>query len=371
MTDIHGTTTRWSWILAFAAPLALGCESAQPVATLLAPPSEPAAVRAKLSEAALFVGNFSPPPGLTTNGVLRYDGTGAFIDNMVPEGTAGLTIACCMTFGPDENLYVGSPLTGNVLKYHGVTGKFIKEFIPAGSGGLVVPLTLVFHGGKVYVGDPGSNAIRRYDARTGAPLDLNAFVPPGSGGLTGFSPQLFAFGPGNDLYVASVETNEVLRYDGVTGTFEGAFVKAGPDGVIGPSGLTFGPDGNLYVGNGQGVNRYNGRTGALIDLFVRQGSGGLDTPVGMVFGPDDNFYVASAGSGEILRYDGRTGRHPETFVPLGRGGISGPRNIEFKTTITVCHQPQGNNARGDGKSITIGYLSARSHVAHGDALGPC
>src|SRR5688572_21706643 len=141
MNDIRSMARGWSWIIALSTPLAIGCDSSQPVAPPLVPESasqsrETGKHRA-MSDAGFFVGNFSPPPGLPTNGILRYDGTGAFIDNMVPEGTAGVTITCCMTFGPDENLYVSSPLTSSVYRFHGVTGAFIDEFVPPASGGLV------------------------------------------------------------------------------------------------------------------------------------------------------------------------------------------------------------------------------------------
>ena len=39
------------------------------------------------------------------------------------------------------------------------------------------------------------------------------------------------------------------------------------------------------------VLRYNGTTGAFIDAFVSSGSGGLDMPSGLTFGPDGNLYV--------------------------------------------------------------------------------
>lgn len=368
MSDTRRKTTRWTWIVALSVPLAIGCDSSRPVAPPLGPESASFSqeTRGGMSEAALLVGNFAfypdifPGPG-PGNGILRYTGTGAFIDNMVPEGTAGLTIACCMTFGPDENLYVGSPLTSSVLRFNGVTGAFIDEFIAAGSGGLAAPLILVFREGKLYVGDIGTQSIRRYDAATGAFIDV--FVQPGSAGMGDGDPQEFAFGPDGNLYVASPFTSQVLRFNGNTGAFIDTFV--GSDAIAGPSGLLFGPHGDLYVTSGYGVNRYNGKTGALIDAFVASGSGGLIDPVGITFGPDKNFYVASSGTGEVLRYD-KKGGFLDAFVPAGRGGISGPRVIKFKSTTVVCHRQNGT-----AKSITIGYLSAPEHLAQGDVLGPC
>jgi hypothetical protein len=387
MSNIRCRTTRWSWVLALATPLALGCGADQAVAPLLT--SEPGSLSRETdgqgarSDAVLLVGNFTffpdifPGPG-PGNGILRYTASGSFIDNMVPEGTHGLSIACCMTFGPDENLYVGSPVTSSILRFNGVTGAFIDEFVGPGSGGLIAPLILVFHDNKLYVGDIGANDIARYDAVTGAFIDV--FVPARSGGMgrDQGAPQEFAFGPDGNLYVASpntgptpgpddppINTSKVLRFNGRNGAFIDAFV--GSDAVSNAGGLMFGPNGVLYVTSDNGVNRYNGKTGALIDAFVGQGSGGLDGPVGIAFGPDGNFYVASANNGKILRYNTK-GRFIDAFAAPGNGDISGPRVIKWKSTTVVCHS-QGNGEKA--KSITVGYLSARERLAHGDKLGPC
>src|SRR5205823_3419834 len=81
-------------------------------------------------------------------------------------------------------------------------------------------------------------------------------------------------------------TNNVLRYNGTTGASMGTFASGG--GLSAPTGLTFGPDGNLYVAsqNTDSVLRYNGTTGAFLNTFVSTGSGGLTgANVGLVFTP--------------------------------------------------------------------------------------
>ncbi|MBW3552431.1 MAG: NHL repeat-containing protein [Gemmatimonadetes bacterium] len=353
------------WTIPFLTPFLLNCDSSTPVD---APAAAPEVLRAQVSsvelrDAALFVGNLVP--GSPGNGVLRYDGAGAFIDMFIaPAG-------CCMTFGPDENLYALRQM--GVHRFNGVTGEHLGVFVPRGHGGLGAPLVPVFGpDGNLYLGDRINHGIRRYDGRTGAFID--EFVPAGSQGMGQGDPQLFVFGPDGHLYVASVATHRILRYDGTTGEFIDAFVQAGAGGLDAPSGLTFGRDGNLYVGSTttDRIIRYNGVTGEFIDDFVPEGSGGLDVPVGLIFGPDGNLYVASAGSpagASVLRYNGSTGAFIDAFVPPGRGGITGPRMLEFKTKISMCHRPTASS--GPARTIRIGYLSARDHVDHGDTVGPC
>src|SRR5262249_56178530 len=106
-------------------------------------------------------------------------------------------------------------------------------------------------------------------------------------------------------YVGSLD-NTVKRYNGATGAFIDTFASGG--GLRFPGGITFGPDGNLYVTSGfsNSVLRYDGKTGAFLDAFAT--GGGLSVPTGLVFGPDGNL---SKG----LRFGGRTGAAIGTFVP--------------------------------------------------------
>src|SRR5688572_27012365 len=79
-----------------------------------------------------------------TDSILRFDGTtGAFVGTFVAKGTGGLMRPAHVVFGPDDNLYVSSLGTKNILRFSGPgapnPGAFIDEFISAGSGGLETP----------------------------------------------------------------------------------------------------------------------------------------------------------------------------------------------------------------------------------------
>src|SRR5207253_4678417 len=212
-------------------------------------------------------GHFQGPGQIKA--VLRYDGaTGAFLDEVVQRGQMPMPHA--VIFGPDGNLYVGDrvqPGQGRIARFDGTTGAYLNDFVPVGSGGLGHPIVQVFG-------------------------------PSGRG-------------PGDlDLYVSDEATHGILRYDGTTGAFVSAFVPGGSGGLGSPTGLVFGPDGNLYVADGgfsgstPAVLRFQGpggpTPGAFMGAFVPAGRGGLLQPFGVLFGPDRNgdgrqdLYVTSA-----------------------------------------------------------------------------
>ena len=300
--------------------------------------------------------------------ILRYDErNGEFLGEFVPAGSGGLNAPDGLIFGSDGNLYVCSVRTNSILRYDGITGAPLPSpsnigatFVPTGSGGLKLNAGgawLVFGpDGNLYATSGGisapsaSSSVLRFNGTTGEFID--AFVPAGSGGLTG--PRGLVFGPDGNLYVNSNDPGpgSVLRYDGTTGTFMDVFVPAGsnPFGetTCGSSrGLVFGPDGNLYVSSYPNIHpsvlRYDGTTGTLVDAFVSEGSAGLYLPTGPLFGPDDNLYVRSlnGNSGAVLRYDGTTGAFIDEFVPYGAGGLADNKGFVFRNTdpTTLAYVP--------------------------------
>jgi len=161
-----------------------------------------------------------------------------------------------------------------------------------------------------------SDQVLRYDAASGALLGVSA----AGGGLD--NPVGLTFGPDGDLYVASGDTNQVLRYDGASGAFRDVFVTA----IEAPRQVNFGPDGHLHVSSGSGdvVLRFDGRSGA--PLGASAAGGGLDGPTSFTFGPAGDLFVGSVLTDRVKRYDGRTGAFLGNFAATR---LDGPHDLAF------------------------------------------
>jgi hypothetical protein len=204
--------------------------------------------------------------------------------------------------------------------------KLLDRFVTNGSGGLARPRGSIFGpdangDGKpdLYVTSADTNAVLRYDSVTGSYIDT--FVTPGSGGLS--SPVGLAYGSDNNLYVTSYGSNQLLRYNGTTG----AFIDVVSSNLSSPEGITLGPDGKLYIAT-FGTNEVLQYDGSSLNSFVTAASGGLSKPRYALFGPDANgdgkqdLYVTSEGNNTILCYDGVSGAFIKTFatIPTGQRG---------------------------------------------------
>lgn len=176
---------------------------------------------------------------------------------------------------------------------------------------------------------------------------VQAFTQSEDTGL--IRPWATVFGPDGDLYVSSRDTNEVLRFDGTTGTFLEVFVEAESGPLESPSVMAFGPDGYLYVaGNiSDNVVRYDSN-GNFDSEYVSTGALGLDAPRGLVFDASGDLYVSSTPAGQgasatehrVLRFAGPSsvtpgaplpapGQSGAIFVPDSSGGLKNPYQLDF------------------------------------------
>jgi DNA-binding beta-propeller fold protein YncE len=278
-------------------------------------------------------------------------------------------------------LLVGNTQGNNVLIFDERSGTFGGEFIPAGTGGLLSPDDLTFGpDGHLYIssGDNTSGSILKFDGKTGD------FLGRFDQGGTLFRPYGLAFGPDNKLYASSFRTDEILRYDAVTGEFLDVFASGtgAANGLNGPNDLLFGNDGSLYVttqgsvADGLGgisfdsrfesqVLKYDLATG-LSSVFVPQPEPSPESFdfvsfLGLGFGPNGDLFTSDFANG-IRRYNSTTGQLIDTISTNYTGTFPSnnfignltfdPNNILYTVGFDFTQGNQGAILRFDGATGT-------------------
>ncbi|HKQ50713.1 MAG TPA: NHL repeat-containing protein [Phycisphaerae bacterium] len=258
--------------------------------------------------------------------------------------------------GAPGDLYVAGHVSNNVLQFDGVTGEFVAAFV---GDGLHVPRGIGFGpNGNLFVADSATDSIQEMDGATGQVVGPFAAHP-----AIDQANQLL-FSPEGYLFVSNVPSSaagsHVARMDSGTGAF---LDTLGAGLLFNPQGLLLTPDGHLLVANDgayDNVLKFDGSTGAYLGEFVSTGSGGLDDPTGMAWGPNGNLFVASIQTDRVVEFDGLSGQFIRVFA--SGENLQRPRVVEFgpNGNLFVANETADNVVEFDGSSGAFVRVFAES-----------
>jgi DNA-binding beta-propeller fold protein YncE len=229
-----------------------------------------------------------------------------------------------------SDLFVSGYFSNNVAIYDACSGEFLRQLETAGhiEGAQAVRLNPA--NDLIYVVSEGNDQIQRYrhDA-TYAFVDV--FAQLGDD----FDPTGVAFGPGGEVYVASYGQSRVAELDPETG-IEIATPLPSDSGLQGAdNGMMVGASGMLYVPgyDSSTVARIALATGTIDADFVPEGTSGLFETRGIV-DEGATILVGGEGSGAVYRFNAETG------APMG-------------TLITGLNRPTGMAIDDDGTLLVL------------------
>lgn len=334
---------------------------------------------------ALYVGDYSNLRlrriDLATGAVTSVAGTGASGTVVGPTGVSRLGILGDVCAGSDGRIYVLDSSNNCVRVYDPATT--VLDVL-AGSGtpaGLLDGAASVARlnaprgiaagpAGTILVADTYSNALRTIAMADGAVATLAGGAPFGAGDGTGKDIQLrapsgLAFDAAGNLYVSERFGHAIRKLTragqswtstllcGSAAAQPGFADSATPTSVRfnNPRGLAVGPDGALYVadGNNRRVRRVDPATGATTTVAGSGANGAADDAVAtsatfglltdLCFAPDGTAYVADAGN-HLIRQLGPGG----VSTVAGTAGVAGFANgvgtaVRFDDPLGVRRDP--------------------------------
>jgi DNA-binding beta-propeller fold protein YncE len=171
--------------------------------------------------------------------------------------------------------------------------------------------------------------VARFDGTTGALVNANFISLLDCTGVT--------IGPDGNVYVGTDNPSEIFRYNPTTGAQIGsAFVpflppgSTNPDNVIIPEGMHFAANGKLYVadeGGNQNVHIYNA-DGTSNSTLNGDATLPLLAPTSVAFDSNGNVYVANQNGGNVIKFD-TTANTFSQFVPVLDHGLTIPTDLIF------------------------------------------
>jgi len=250
-----------------------------------------------------------------------YDAcTGAWQRDLDPSGR--IRGAQAVRLGPDGLLYVTSEISQQILRYRNDTLEFVDVFATVTGAD---PTGFDFApNGDVYVAGFRTDDVRRLSP-AGAAVDIP--VPARAAGLDGPDNGI-TFAPDGNLYVPGYYSNNVIRHDPRTGQTS-AVVTRGTGGLSHTRGLlpVRGANALFVTGEGSGaLYRLDLGTGTLTVL-----ANGLLSPTGIAYGVDGDLLVVDGDA--IVRHDPVTGARKGVFA------ASDPAKLVTVTYLAVLAKP--------------------------------
>ena len=226
-----------------------------------------------------------------------------------------------------NHLFVSGYFSNNVAIYDACSGAFLRQLEDAGRIRGAQAVRYNAADDLIYVVSEGNDQVQRYrhDA-------TYAFVDVFAQFSADFDPTGIAFGPADEVYVASYGTSRVVELSPLTGDIIGTILPS-DSGLLGAdNGLMVSADGQLYVPgyDTSSVARVNLATSEVDADFVPTGTGGLFETRGLV-DEGDTILVGGEGSGEIYRFDAGSGALVETLI----SGLNRPTGMTLDDDGTL------------------------------------
>ena len=242
----------------------------------------------------------------------------AFCASILLAGCAVVRAGTCA-----NDLFVSGYFSNNVAIYDACSGAFLRQLEQAGRIQGAQAVRYNARDNLIYVVSEGNGQIQRYrhDA-------TYAFVDVFAQFAANFDPTGIAFGPGGEVYVASYGLSRVDELNPSSGATIGTVLPS-DSGLLGAdNGLMVSGDGKLYVPG------YDTSTVARVDLatsevdatFVDSGTGGLFETRGLV-DEGATILVGGEGSGAVYRFDAGNGALVETLIT----GLNRPTGMTLDT----------------------------------------
>lgn len=208
-----------------------------------------------------------------------------------------------------------------------------------------VGVTVTPSGDRIYVSESGGDkVVRIFD---GGGTEIGTMVPPAETGAS-HVPVYLAIDPlTEEVYVTDRPTGSIYIYDR-DGRYQRQFTPVESQGNWQPLGITFAPDGTLYVTNLTGPNPHViafDRTGNVIARYGEAEQ--LSFPNGVALDSTGNIYVTDSNNGRLLVF----APEGEVIAKVGRGADAGKLGL-----------PRGVAIDGAGRLFIVDTTGQGAHV---------